>query len=109
MFAYTHCDGIMIGRAAIKNPWIFSRKEMQEIPAEEVFNTFSDHLNNMAAFYGERIGPILFRKFIAHFTANYPLTKEEKRILLTIDEQNGILDNLDKIIRKYHNTALNVN
>jgi tRNA-dihydrouridine synthase len=36
MRAYTGCDGVMIGRAAIANPWIFAGLEREQVSSDQV-------------------------------------------------------------------------
>ncbi len=63
----TNCDGIMIGRAALKNPWIFSGLDSNEVSLEQKLKLISDHLNLMIEFYGIGSGLILFRKYIKFY------------------------------------------
>jgi nifR3 family TIM-barrel protein len=60
--AETGCDGVMIGRAAVGNPWIFSRKDRDEVAPLEKIALLRRHLARHLEFYGEHNGLILFRK-----------------------------------------------
>jgi nifR3 family TIM-barrel protein len=64
---HTHCDGVMIGRAAIGNPWIFQRKDIHEVTLAEKATLIQRHLDLMLEFYGEKRGLILFRKHIVKY------------------------------------------
>jgi tRNA-dihydrouridine synthase B len=67
------CDGVMIGRGAIDNPWIFQQvKDFRKTGAsisspavEERFRVLLEHLQLSTACKGERTGVIEFRK---HYT-----------------------------------------
>lgn len=68
MFEYTGVDGIMIGRGAMGNPWIF--KEMlegkkTEIPNKERLDTMLEHINKAVEYYGEKRAIPEMRKHIA--------------------------------------------
>jgi nifR3 family TIM-barrel protein len=63
----TGCDGVMIGRAAIGNPWIFSRKERHEVTFEEKAALIRRHLSLMLDYYGQQYGLILFRKHVVKY------------------------------------------
>jgi len=83
MHKSTDCDGVMIGRAAISNPWIFNRKDREQIPHDQVKEVVLDHLERSLSFYKNGDGLILFRKFAARYLSPYQLTAETRRALLT--------------------------
>lgn len=76
MFDETGCDGIVVARGALGNPWIF--KEIQEFitsgkiitrpSIKEIMETMLEHLDLCIDFYGETVGVVIFRKFIAWYT-----------------------------------------
>ncbi len=60
--AATGCVLVMIGRGAIGNPWIFGRRDAVDVPPAERAAMMRRHLEAMRAYYGPRIGMLLFRK-----------------------------------------------
>lgn len=80
MLAQTGCDGIMVGRAARGNPWIFKeilyyletgRKDFK-VPAKEVRDTIMRHAKMALAIKGEYTAVREMRKHIGWYTAGYP-------------------------------------
>ena len=69
--AHTGCDGVMIGRAAIGNPWIFQRKDREQVTLQDTLNLMRRHLQAMLDYYGER-GLILFRKHATRYIHAVP-------------------------------------
>ncbi len=69
----TQCDGVMIGRAAIGHPWIFSRRAKESVPLEESITMARRHLGMMIDQYGEEFGCRIFRKhavrYVHHLTS----------------------------------------
>jgi tRNA-dihydrouridine synthase B len=59
---HTGCDAIMIGRAAVGNPWIFAGKKRSDLSNQEIFETLKDHLLASIQYYGEAHGLVVFRK-----------------------------------------------
>lgn len=96
--AYTGCDGVMIARAAIGNPWIFSRLDREEVPQEKVRELIARHLQLMLNFYGPEHGLVFFRKYAARYITPYHLTVEQRRQLLTSTEVNQFLALVDQIM-----------
>ena len=58
----TDCDAVMIGRAALGNPWLFSRIDKNRLSASEIVQTIQTHWDSMAAFYGPEKASYGFRK-----------------------------------------------
>ncbi len=73
---HTGADGIMIGRAAQGNPWIFREiahyratgAKLAPPPVIEVRDTLLEHLENLYAFYGEHTGVRVARKHISWYS-----------------------------------------
>ncbi len=82
--AYTACDAVMIGRAAVGNPWIFSRLDRHDVPEEVVQTTMLRHLDQMVSFYGESLGLQLFRKHASRYLDLHSLSPEQRREILTV-------------------------
>lgn len=80
MFEYTGVDGIMIGRAAIGNPWLFKRiihflqtgEKLQEISSKEKLETIIKHIELEVAQKGEKVGIQELRKHMACYIKNLP-------------------------------------
>ncbi len=76
VLARTGADGLMIGRAAQGNPWIFREIEhylstgekLTPPPVTEVRDTLLDHLETLYAFYGEYSGVRMARKHISWYS-----------------------------------------
>lgn len=83
MKMHTNCDGIMIGRGAIGNPWIFSRRDKENVTVEEQVSTIKTHLESMLEFYGNDRGLTLFRKHASRYMASFQLSSPQRRKLLT--------------------------
>lgn len=95
-------DGIMIGRAAIGNPWIFS--ELNKIFEEErekqidknLKNIIKEHVNGCCEFYGEISGIHFMRKFIMKYLNGYRM--ENKIELMKCESKDKLFELLDELI-----------
>ena len=74
MINETECDGIMIGRGALGNPWIFENtvnlfegRQTREISQNEVIHTALSHLGLMIEDKGERAGAAEGRKHLGWY------------------------------------------
>jgi len=75
VLARTHCDGLLIGRAAQGRPWIFreiahylATGEVLDPPsADEVCAILCGHLEALYAFYGELAGVRIARKHLGWY------------------------------------------
>jgi nifR3 family TIM-barrel protein len=81
--AHTGCDGVMIGRGAIGNPWIFAGKDREQVTLEEKIALMRRHLALNLEFYGEEVGLILFRKHAARYVQGVPGEASLRLPLLT--------------------------
>ncbi len=95
--AQTGCDGVMIGRAAVGNPWIFSRLDREQVPPELVHQTIIQHFNQMLEFYGER-GVITFRKYLKAYLKPYALPRETLLELLKSKDPEFVRSHLADIL-----------
>lgn len=83
----TNADGLMIGRAALKTPWIFYqlKHNANEPPNLIKKDIVLEHFDNMIDFYGER-GCIMFRKNLHNYASGMPNATEFRSIVNNIKE-----------------------
>lgn len=70
MFEVTGCDGIMVGRGSLGNPFIFSQIKKgsdKPVPMEEKINTASIHLRMLIETKGEKQACLEMRKHFAWY------------------------------------------
>jgi tRNA-dihydrouridine synthase B len=98
---HTGCDAVMIGRAAIGNPWIFSYLDRDEVKIQQVYDTMVFHLNRMFDFYGPELGLVLFRKHTNRYLAPYHLPRDIRTDLMTETDAQNFMDMLSDLFFKY--------
>jgi tRNA-dihydrouridine synthase B len=83
MRQHTGCDGVMIGRGAIGNPWIFQPRDRNQVPSAEIVATICQHAGAMVGYYGERDGLVLFRKHLVRYLQPLTIAEETRAALLS--------------------------
>ena len=78
MKARTGCDGLMIARGSLGNPWIFGEiiclfENREYIPptAEEKMETIKRHMEKMVSYKGERTALLEARKHLSWYIKGY--------------------------------------
>lgn len=98
-------DGIMIGRAAIGNPWIFNEikhfmetGELLEGPSlEERVRVVKKHLNFSIEWKGDRTGVFEMRRHYTNYFKGLHNFKPYRTQLVELEDHQAILDLLDEI------------
>jgi tRNA-dihydrouridine synthase B len=95
-FAHTACDGVMIGRAAIGNPWIFQNRSIEDVSIQELSSVIHTHYERMIAVYGEKLGLLRFRKHLACYLDHAPNAHKFRNDLLTADNLVDFINLLNR-------------
>jgi len=97
MKQHTNCDAVMIGRAAIANPWIFAGLDREQVPAELLHQTVHEHLQKSVQFYGEADGQRLFRKYAVQYLLLRTLDRDARKEILKERPSGEFLELLNQI------------
>lgn len=105
MLRNTGCDGVMIGRAAQGNPWIFREVtqylEMGTVPPrpgpEEVKELVRRHAALQLQYKGEYTAVREMRKHLAWYTAGYPHSARFRQTINTMETMEELLAGLEEI------------
>ena len=107
MFEKTGVDGVMIGRAAIGNPWIFERvryyletgEKLPEVSLEEKFKIIKEHFLLELQEKGEYTGIREFRKHLAFYSKGLSKASEFRNKINILNSKDEVL----LCIEKYFN------
>lgn len=105
----TGCDGVMIGRAAKGNPWVFqqiaayiNKGERIEKPAlPEVVAMMLRHARMMVDFKGEYTGIREMRKHLAWYTQGYPGSSKLRGKVSEVETYGDIEQLLEQYLQQY--------
>lgn len=101
----TGCDGVMIGRAAEGNPWIFREVvhyletgELLPKPnREEVLATIRKHARLQLEIKGEYTGVREMRKHLAWYSAGYPNSAKFRQMINSMETMEELMQGIDRI------------
>jgi len=102
----TNCDGIMIGRAARGNPWIFKQinhflktGEIIKGPSrDEIIETIMRHTKMLIEVKGEYIGIREMRKHVAWYTKGMKNATKIRNLINQIEDFNNFEDIIKTIL-----------
>ncbi len=102
-------DSVMIGQAAINNPWIFRQSKYylenniheKEPDIDERFNLCIEHLEKSVELKGEKYGVIEFRKHYSGYLRSLPDVSKFRLELMQFTEIEPIKEKLFEIIKFY--------
>ena len=104
MFDETGCDAVMVGRAAIGNPWFFKEASLRikgNIPYTppsliDLVNICEIHLNLLIQNRGEIVGSNLMRKHFSGYIKGFPGASKYRKSLVTESTINIMKNELVK-------------
>lgn len=102
-------DGIMIGRAAIGNPWIFNEikhfmktgEHLAQPTMNDRIDAAKNHLIWSMEWKGEHLGIIEMRRHYTNYFKGIHSFKEYKQRLVTTDDSNGLMKIFEEIAEVY--------
>ncbi len=108
MLDYTGCDGIMIGRGAQGNPFIFKEittyLETGEIlpkpTTDEILNMALRHTRDLLDYKGEYTGIREARKHLAWYIKGLKNSTNAKTLLNTANSYDEVVEIFENVLRK---------
>ena len=106
MLRHTGVDGIMIGRAALGNPWLIAQthdylnegKKPRKISIAEIKRALLTHIGELTDYYGEKMALPLSRKHVCWYCKSM---YDAKRFRETYTKINNFADAISEINRYF--------
>ena len=102
---HTKCDGVMIGRGALGNPWIFKQilNSIKNNPIEspsliDIVSTCKDHIDLLSKHKSSIASVNLSKKHINFYLKNFHNSSTYRKKLMLCDNTSDMLKILDDIV-----------
>ena len=95
------CDGVMIGRSAVKYPWIFS-KSIDEPSKEDIYKIMMKHFKLIVEYYGEERGVHKMKKFYGTYIKDMKGSKVFKDTLMKMNDYKESIKMLEDFYSSYY-------
>ena len=100
MMEETGCDAVMVGRAALRNPWIFAGYDFESVPMDLFRSTRLKHLHYNREYYGDPWGCITFRKFAKHYLSRVRTDRDEILTLMTTENSEDFCSLFEQLLNR---------
>lgn len=97
----TGADGVLIARGDLGHPWIFEKRNREEISLEEKISVILEHAQLQVKKYGD-YGMILFRKHLAYYFKGVPSSHQIKQQLVQVSN----LKQLKELLKAYQQNQI---
>ncbi len=109
LLTYTGADGVMVGRAALGNPWLIAQihnyleqgTEEPKISKEIVKQTLLTHIKGLVDYYGEKIALGLSRKYVCWYCKNMRDARKFRENYVRIDNLNEAIAEVNRYFDNY--------
>ncbi len=99
------CDGVMIGRAAQGNPWIFREVSsyletgvtLDKPSREQMKETVTRHANLQLQYKGEYTAVREMRKHLSWYTVGYPNSARFRKMINAMESMEELLQSIEQI------------
>ncbi|EOT45350.1 MULTISPECIES: tRNA dihydrouridine synthase DusB [Enterococcus] len=107
------CDAVMIGRAALGNPWMIRRTKeyletgilIDEPSPREKIDIAKLHFERLVALKGEKLASLEFRQHAAYYLKGVPRAAKIKAAINKSEDRQTTLDLLDSFLEKVEANA----
>ncbi len=105
MFEETGCDGVMVGRSALGNPWFFKEaialyegKNIGKKPTiNDKVNYCLKHFNKMIEWHGEKIAVNLMKKHFGWYIRGFQNSSSIRKTLVSAQDKYTIISILNSV------------
>lgn len=94
----TNCDGYMIGRASIGNPFIFSSLLNLGVKLNK-YECIKTHIEILKEYLPKHVISKIMKITLCHYIRGYPNNKELKKKIFEIDDYNNMINIIDGDIK----------